>query len=122
MRVFFKVFLFILVLVLLRLSVYTVDASEYAYVTFLGEPTGTFDGSDSGKGAGLHAGWPWPIQTVQRLDRRLQHFDLPVAEILTHDPEGNRIDKTLSIEAYVCWRIADLDAVDLFIKSLGSPD
>ena len=122
MRLFFKIFLVLAAFLVLRLSVYTVDASEYAYVTLLGKPTGTFDGSDGGKGAGLHVGWPWPIQTVQRLDRRLQHFDLPATEILTHNPEGNTIDKTLSIEAYVCWRIADADAVDVFIKSLGTPE
>src|SRR5207302_1075720 len=106
MRPFFAIFLLLFLLLLLRLSVYTVDASEYAYVTLLGKPTGTYDGSDADKGAGLHIGWPWPIQTVQRLDRRLQHFDLPATEMLTLDPKGQAIDKTLSIEAYVCWRIA----------------
>src|SRR5438094_371411 len=106
----------LLVILMARLSVYTVDASEYAYVTTLGKPAGTFDGSDGEQGAGLHVGWPWPIQTVQRLDRRLQHFDLPATELLTHDAKGKTIDKTLSIEAYVCWRIADLDAVDVFVK------
>ncbi len=91
-------------------------------MTLLGKPVATYDGAKSDSGAGLHFGWPWPIQTVQRLDRRLQHFDLPATEILTHDPDGKTIDKTLSIEAYVCWRIADVDAVDLFIKSLGTPE
>jgi len=28
----------------------------------------------------------------------------------------------LSIKAYVCWKIADLEAVDVFIKSLGTPE
>jgi modulator of FtsH protease HflC len=121
MRIFITLCLTALMLLIARLSVYTVDASEYAYVTLLGKPVATFDGSQ-GEGAGLHFGWPWPMQTVQRLDRRLQHFDLPATEILTHDAEGKTIDKTLSIEAYVCWRIADVDAVDLFIKSLGTPE
>jgi membrane protease subunit HflC len=120
---YFLTFLLILALVIVaRLSIYTVDASEYAYVTLLGKPVATYDGFEADKGAGLHAGWPWPIQTVQRLDRRLQYFDLPPTEILTHDPDGKTIDKTLSIVAYVCWRIANADVVDLFIKSLGTPD
>src|SRR5438132_750172 len=98
MRLFFRISLALLVLLLLRLSVYMVDASEYAYVTVLGKPLETYDGSDADRGAGLHIGWPWPIQTAQRLDRRLQHFDLPTTEVLTHDPDGMTIDKTLSIE------------------------
>jgi membrane protease subunit HflC len=122
MRLFFSVILIGLVVLLVRLSVYAVDASEYAYVTVLGRPTATYDGSSAEQGAGLHVGWPWPIQTVQRLDRRLQYFDLADTEILTHDPEGKTIDKTLAIKAYVCWRIADPGAVDLFIKTLGTPD
>ena len=122
MRTFLAIVLVLFLLLVVRLSVYTVDASEYVYVTVLGKAVGTYDGSDADKGAGLHVGWPWPIQSIQRLDRRLQHFDLPATEILTHDPDGKTIDKTLSIEAYVCWRIADLEAVDLFIRRLGTPE
>ena len=122
MRIFITLTVVLLLVIGARLSAYTVDASEYAYVTLLGKPVATYDGAEGDSGAGLHFGWPWPIQTVQRLDRRLQHFDLPATEILTHDPDGKTIDKTLSIEAYVCWRIADVDAVDLFIKSLGTPE
>jgi membrane protease subunit HflC len=122
MRLLFKIILILLVLLVVRLSVYTVDAAEYAYVTLLGKPLETYDGGDGEGGAGLHVGWPWPIQSVQRLDRRLQHFDLPATEILTTDQDGRTIDKTLSIEAYVCWRIADRGAVDLFVRRLGTPD
>ena len=112
--------LLILVAIGLRLSVYTVDAAEFAYVTLLGEHTATFDGANGDDGAGLHVGWPWPAQSVQRLDRRLQQFDLPPTELLTHDPEGKTIDKMLLVEAYVCWRIADRDAVDLFVRRIGT--
>jgi modulator of FtsH protease HflC len=115
--------LFILVAVAARWSCYTVDAAEYAYVTVLGRHVATHDGGASGEdGAGLYIGWPWPVQMVQRLDRRLQQFDLPALEQLTHDPQGNTIDKRLLIEAYVCWRVADRDAVDLFIRRIGSSD
>jgi membrane protease subunit HflC len=103
-----------------RLSVYTVDAAEYAYVTVLGEHVDTFDGAAEDWGAGLHVGWPWPVRSVQRLDRRLQQFDLPATELLTHDPQGKTIDKMLVVEAYVCWRIADRDAVDLFVRRIGT--
>ncbi|HEX3316079.1 MAG TPA: protease modulator HflC, partial [Gemmataceae bacterium] len=118
----FLFLLFVAVVVLLaRWSLYTVDAAEYAYVTLLGRPIATLDGADPNE-AGLHVGWPWPVQAVQRLDRRVQIFDLPAAELLTHDPEGKTIDKTLSVEAYVLWRIADRDGVDAFVRTMGTPE
>lgn len=120
MRVLWSVLLVVLVVVLVRMSAYAVDASEYAYVTFLGRHVATLDGGTDG--AGLHWGWPWPLGSVQRLDRRLQHFDLDAAELLTHDPEGKTIDKTLAVQAYVCWRIADVGAVDRFLRRMGSPE
>jgi membrane protease subunit HflC len=116
----FAGFVIILAIVGLRLSVFTVDAADYAYVTVLGEHVATYDGADLTGGAGLHVGWPWPVQAVQRLDRRLQQFDLPATELLTHDPEGKTIDKMLLVEAYVCWKIADRDAVDLFVRRIGT--
>ena len=103
-----------------RLSFYTVDAAEYVYVTVLGQHHATFDGANQETGAGLKFGWPWPIQQTQRLDRRLQQFDLPEQEQLTHDPDGNTIDKILLVEAYVCWKIADEKAVDRFVQRIGS--
>jgi membrane protease subunit HflC len=120
MRTFLVIVLGVVIIVLARMSLYSVDASEYVYVTQLGQHVGTFDGGDPNNGAGLHAGWPWPIQTVTRLDRRLQFFDLPGMELLTH--EGKAIDKTLTVEAFVCWRIADAAAVDRFIKQMGTPE
>jgi len=107
---------------LVRWSFFTVDAAEYAYVTVLGEHVQTHDGADMANGAGLKVGWPWPIQQVLRLDRRLQQFDLPSLDQLTYDPDGKNVDKILSIEAYVCWKIVDKDSVDLFVKRIGSAD
>jgi membrane protease subunit HflC len=100
-------------------SLFTVDRAEFVYVTEFGRPVATYDGETE---AGLHWKWPWPVQAVQRLDRRLQVFDLPGAELLTRDPQQGTIDKTLTIDAYVCWRIADKDGVDRFIRTVGLPD
>ncbi len=112
----------IAIVMIARWSLYTVDAAEYAYVTVLGEHRTTYDGGDSADGAGLKFGWPWPIQQVQRLDRRLQQFDLAAQDQLTYDPAGKAIDKILSLEAYVCWRIIDRDGVDLFVRRIGTAD
>jgi membrane protease subunit HflC len=122
MRTFLVVFGALAAVIVVRMSFYSVDAAEYAYITQLGRHVATFDGADTEKGGGLHVGWPWPIQKVIRLDRRLQHFDLPATELLTHDPEGKTIDKTLTVEAFVCWRIVDAEAVDRFIRRMGTPE
>jgi membrane protease subunit HflC len=102
------------------MCVFTVDRTEYVYLTQFGRHLETFDGGNDEQ-AGLHFKWPWPIQSVQRLDRRLQYFDLPGAELLTRDPKRNTIDRTLAIDAYICWRIADAKGVDQFIRSVGTP-
>jgi membrane protease subunit HflC len=103
------------------LSVFTVDRTEFVYQTQFGRHVATFDGADDAQ-AGLHFRLPWPIESVQRIDRRLQYFDLPGAELLTRDPKKNTIDKTLTIDAYVCWRVADAQGVDRFIRKMGSID
>jgi membrane protease subunit HflC len=96
-----------------------VDRTEFVYVTQFGRHVATHDGETD---AGLHVKWPWPIQSVQRFDHRLQAFDLPGAELLTHDPKGKTIDKTLVVDAYVCWQIAGRDGVDRFIRTVGTMD
>jgi membrane protease subunit HflC len=108
------------ILILLSSSFFTVDASEFVYLTQFGRRIAVLDGG--GEESGLHFKWPWPIQSVQRLDRRLQTFDLPGAELLTRDPGGNTIDKTLTIDAYVCWRIAGAEGADQFVRTVGSVD
>jgi len=120
MRIFLAILLLVVLLVVARLSLFTVDAAEFVYVTLLGRPIEVLDGGDSQE-AGLHVGWPWPVQSALRLDRRLQFFDLPAAELLTHDPRGNTIDKTLTVEAFVCWRIAGKENVELFVQKIGTP-
>jgi membrane protease subunit HflC len=116
----------VLAAVLLRGSVFTVNPTEFVYVTQFGRRVATYDGGANDSDAGLHLRWPWPVQSVQRLDRRLQYFDLPGIEVLTHDQEGKAVDKTLTVEAYVCWRILgkdqDPEAVDRFVRAMGTAD
>lgn len=122
MRTFLIILLVIVILILGRMSLYTVDATEYAYVTQLGQHIATHDGGAADSGPGLHFGWPWPIQSVTRLDRRLQFFDLPGPDLLTHDPKSKTVGERVIVETYVCWRIADASAVDRFIKSMGTAE
>jgi len=121
----YKLTLFLLVVgaaILARLAFFSVDRTEFVYLTQLGRHVRTYDGAND-KDAGLHLKWPWPVQSVQRLDRRLQYFDLPGAEVLTRDSKGKTIDKTLTIDGYVCWRIDDTPGgVDRFIRKVGTTE
>src|SRR5439155_11542024 len=111
--------LFAVLLLWSNTALFTVDQAEFAYVTQFGRPVATLDGVTD---AGLHLKLPWPVQSVQRLDRRVQLFDLPPAELLTHDPQGRTIDRTLTVEAYVAWRVAGADGVDRFLRTVGTPE
>lgn len=122
MKTVFRILLLILIVLLLRSSLYTVAENEFVYVTVLGEHVATYDGSNSSE-AGLHFGWPWPIQTVVRVDRAIHHFVLPPVEQITKDRQAEGIiDQTVTIDGYVCWRVPNKEAVDQFIRSVGTVD
>ncbi len=109
----------IVLLLVVSSSPYAVDRSEFAYVTQFGRHVATHDGANE---SGLHFKWPWPIQSVQRIDRRLQMFDLPGTELPTFDPQGQTIDKMLTVDGYVAWRIDDESGVDRFIRTVGTSE
>ena len=103
----------------LRSAAVPVDVTEFAYVTRFGEPVATHDG---GTVAGLHFKLPWPADSVFRVDRRLQLADLPAVETLTRDPATRTVDKTLTVDAFVTWRVPDAAAADRFVRTVGTPD
>jgi modulator of FtsH protease HflC len=105
----------------IQLCTFSVDRAEYVYLTQFGRHVATYDGAVAAD-AGLHWKWPAPIQTVHRLDNRLQVFDLPSTELPTSDVKGQTIDKMLTLDAFVCWRIADKDSVDRFLRTVGTPE
>jgi membrane protease subunit HflC len=109
----------IVVALIALFGAFAVDRTEFAYVTQFGRLVAVYDGATD---AGLHWRWPWPVQSVQQLDRRLQVFDLPEIELLTRDDKGETIDKTITVDAYVCWRIDGADGVRHFIRTLGTPE
>ncbi len=102
-----------------RSALYTVDAAEFVYVTRFGAPVAVHDG---GTNAGLHVKAPWPVDSVLRIDRRVQSFDLPAVEALTRDPVTKTVDKTLAVDAFVTWKIPDADAADRFVKTVRTPE
>jgi len=62
---------------------------------------------------GLYAKWPWPIETVNRFDARLDFYDARVSEALTRDK------RNVIIPVYVAWRIEDPLR---FLQSLGNAE
>jgi len=101
-----------------RSALYTVDAAEFVYVTRFGDPVAVRDGSAS---AGLHIKAPWPVDSVVRIDRRVQSFDLPAVESLTRDPDG-AVGKTLAVDAFVTWTVPDANCADRFTKAVRTPE
>src|SRR5262245_19284613 len=101
-----------------RSAFYTVDAAEFVYVTRFGDPIAIHDGATA---AGLHVKAPWPVDSVLRIDRRVQSFDLPAVESLTRDPDG-AVGKTLAVDCFVTWKIPDAEAADRFVKTVRTPE
>lgn len=83
------------ILLFLTLIIYKVDVTEYAVVTQFGDPVVTVDQP------GLRVKLPDPLQSVQRLDKRIQVYKTNSIELLTLDK------KSVSIDYYGTWKIAD---------------
>lgn len=83
------------VILMLTLIIYKVDVTEYVVVTQFGNPVATFDKP------GLKIKLPDPIQSVQRLDKRVQVYQTESLELLTLDK------KSVAIDYYGTWKIVD---------------
>jgi membrane protease subunit HflC len=102
-----------------RTALYAVDFTEFVYVTRFGEKIVIHNGETD---AGLKIKAPWPIESVIRIDRRAQSFDLPAVESLTRDPINRTVDKTLAVDAFVTWKVPDSAAADQFLKVVRTPE
>ncbi|MFO0802950.1 MAG: SPFH domain-containing protein [Gemmataceae bacterium] len=102
-----------------RTAFYAVDFAEFVYVTRFGERIAVQNGETD---AGLKLKAPWPVDSVTRIDRRVQSFDLPGIESLTRDPVNRTVDKTLAVDAFATWKIPDAAAADRFITVIRTPE
>jgi len=75
--------------------IYKVDVTEYAVVTQFGNPVATIDRP------GLRIKLPDPIQSVQRIDKRIRVYQTTAIELLTLDK------KSVSLDYYGTWKITD---------------
>ncbi|QDT47167.1 Modulator of FtsH protease HflC [Symmachiella dynata] len=109
------------VIALLASCVVFVDETQYVIVERLGTIAAVYDREED---RGLQFKLPWPISTVRTFDRRLQLLDPPGRELFTGDK------KNITVDTYVCWRIAPTSAessaelsdrpVVRFFRSLGN--
>ena len=95
----------LLVIFALLLFTFQVRQSEVVVVSTFLKPT------DTKNDPGLYPKWPWPIQSINRFDKRVQTFaDIP-SETLTAD------STMLVVNVFVGWRISD--AKEFFPKFPG---
>ena len=87
-----------------------VDVTNIVVITQFGRPVRVVTE------AGLAIKWPDPIQTVIRIDKRLQGLDSNVGEYLTNDK------KNLVLRNYILWRVADAKKYIQTIKDTRSAE
>ena len=95
----------LVVIFALLLFTFQVRQSEVVVLSTFGKPVNTFTN------AGLKTKWPWPIQSINRFDQRVQNFEDKFSENLTAD------NTMLLTSVYVGWRISD--AKEFFPKFPG---
>jgi membrane protease subunit HflC len=103
----------------LSTAIVFVDETEVVLLERLGKVVAVLDRPDD---RGLNVKLPWPLGTARRFDRRTQLFDPLGREVFTRDR------KNVTIDAYVCWKIAeptaDSELLDRpavrFFRSLGT--
>jgi len=88
----------LVVIFTLLLFTFQVRQSEVVVVSTFLKPTDTITN------AGFNVKWPWPIQSINRFDQRVQNFEDKFSQNLTHD------STMLQMSVYVGWRISDAKA------------
>ena len=99
----------VLVYVLIKAFV-AVDTTEIVVITQFGKPVRVVSE------AGLTVKWPDPVQSVIRLDKRLQALDSNVGEFLTQDK------KNLVLSNFIVWRILDAKKFIQSVKDMSSAE
>lgn len=74
---------------------FEVEETEYVVVTFFGDPWRII------KEPGIRLKWPWPVESVIRIDRRTHITSPEAAEFLTKDK------KNVLVSFFVAWSVED---------------
>jgi len=92
---YYTVAIVIVLLLVLKTTVFVVDETKTAIVTQFGRPVRVVTE------AGLNWKLPQPVQAIRFFDSRLLVYDPKPTEFLTNDK------KNVVVDAFVAWRIAD---------------
>lgn len=85
----------IAVIFVMTLMIYTVDVTEYAVVIQFGEPVAVVEE------AGFNIKLPDPIQSLYKLDKRVQVYQADTLNLLTSDKQS------VAIDYYGTWKIVE---------------
>jgi modulator of FtsH protease HflC len=83
------------------LFTFQVRHTEVALVTTFGKPTRDYNTDPNKPEPGLKGKWPWPIQKVQKFDKRIQNFEDKFSETQTGD------GKNVLVSVYAGWTISN---------------
>jgi modulator of FtsH protease HflC len=75
----------LLLVFLMLLFCYQVRQTEVALITTFGKPTRTLNADPEKPEPGLYLKLPWPVQKVQKFDKRVQNLDGKFEETYTQD-------------------------------------
>ncbi len=105
--------LIVVVVFVFAIFSYQLQSTEMAVVTTLGKIT------NIEKEPGLHFKWPYPIQSIDRFDNRLQCFEGNIGkleETITAD------GKNLIIGMYVVYKVSDPEKLFRSLKTMASAE
>jgi membrane protease subunit HflC len=86
---------------------FTIRQNEKAVITRFGQPVRVIETP------GLYLKWPWPVETVNRIDIRLNLYEVRLSETLTRDR------RNVIVPAFVAWQVEEPLK---FIEALGTVD
>ena len=95
MKIIIRCLIGLILLIAFWSSWYTLSETERAVMLKMGKPL--YEVTD----AGLHAKLPWPLRSVQTLERRYQKYDASPRQIITKDK------KALEVDTFGYWRVTD---------------
>lgn len=99
--------LLLLVLLGAATATFQVRENEFAVLTAFGKPVRVV------KEPGLYPRLPWPFQSVQRFDARLDFYEVRISEALTLDK------RNVVVPVFIAWRVADPLR---FLQAVGSAE